>query len=76
MADYHAERDRRSLPFYEFTTELATLDPLPQELQQVLAAVEGNREAMDEFARVGGAVTSPADFLSEQNVGRLLAAAA
>ena len=30
---------------------------------------------MDEFARVGGAVTSPADFLSEQNVGRLLAAA-
>ena len=42
----------------------------------MLAAVEGNQEAMDEFARVGGAVTSPADFLSEQNVGRLLAAAA
>ena len=76
MADFHAERDRHSLPFYEFTAELATLEPLPQELQQVLAAVEGNQEAMDEFARVGGAVTSPADFLSEQNVGRLLAASA
>ena len=75
MAEYHAERDRRSLPFYEFTAELATLEPLPQELQQVLAAVAGNPEAMDQFARVGGAVTSPADFLSEENVGRLLAAA-
>jgi hypothetical protein len=33
------------------------------------------RPDMDEFARVAGAVTSPPDFLSEQNVGRLLAAA-
>jgi 2-polyprenyl-6-methoxyphenol hydroxylase-like FAD-dependent oxidoreductase len=68
MADYQSERDRRSLPFYEFTAQLATLEPLPQELEQVLAAVQGNQEAMDEFARVGGAVTSPADFLSEQNL--------
>jgi hypothetical protein len=30
---------------------------------------------MDEFARVGGAVASPADLLSEQNVERLLAGA-
>ena len=75
MADYQTERDRRSLPFYELTAQLATLEPLPQELEQVLAAVQGNQEAMDEFARVCGAVTSPADFFSEQNVGRLLAAA-
>jgi hypothetical protein len=37
--------------------------------------VQGNQEAMDEFARVGGAVTSPAEFLSEENVERLLAGA-
>ena len=52
MADYQTERDRRSLPFYEFTAQLATLEPLPQELEQVLAAVQGNQESMDEFARV------------------------
>lgn len=75
MADYQSERDRRSLPFYGFTAQLAALQPLPQDLEQVLAAVDGNQEAMDEFARVAGAVTSPADFLSEQNVARLLAAA-
>lgn len=75
MAAYQFERDRRSLPFYEFTTQLATLQPLPPELEQVLGALHGNQEAMDGFARVAGAVTSPADFFSEQNVGRLLAGA-
>ncbi len=75
MADYQAERDRRSLPFYEFTAQLATLQFPPPELEPVLAAVQSNQESMDEFAQVGGAVTSPAEFLSEQNVARLLAAA-
>jgi 2-polyprenyl-6-methoxyphenol hydroxylase-like FAD-dependent oxidoreductase len=76
MADYQAERDRRSLPFYEFTAQLATLRFPPPELEPVLAAVQSNQASMDEFARVGGAVTSPADFLSEHNVARLLAAVA
>jgi flavin-dependent dehydrogenase len=62
MAGYQSERDRRSLPFYEFTAQLATLEPPPPELQRVLAAVHGDQEAMDAFARVCGAVTSPADF--------------
>ena len=75
MADYQHERDRHSLPFYEFTAQLATLEPPPPELQQILDAVYGDQDAMDAFARVGGAVTSPADFFSEQNVGRLLAGA-
>jgi 2-polyprenyl-6-methoxyphenol hydroxylase-like FAD-dependent oxidoreductase len=64
MADYQSERDRRSLPFYEFTAELATLEPPSPELQRVLGAVHGDQEAMDEFARVAGAVTSPADFFA------------
>jgi flavin-dependent dehydrogenase len=75
MAAYQLQRDRRSLPFYEFTTLLATLEPLPPELEQVLSAIQGDQEAMDAFARVAGAVTSPPDFLSAQNVTRLVAAA-
>jgi flavin-dependent dehydrogenase len=73
MADYQTERDRLSLPFYELTAQLAPLDPLPDELEQLLAAAQGNQEAMDQFARVAGAVMSPADFFSEENVGRILA---
>ena len=76
MAAYQAERDRRSLPFYELTTQLAALQPLPPELERVLGAAQGDQDAMDEFARVAGAVTSPADFFSEENVRRLLSGAA
>lgn len=75
MGDYQAERDRHALPMYEFTTGLATLEAPPPEVQRVLAAAAGNQEAMDAFARVNAAVMSPADFFSEKNVGRILAAA-
>jgi len=37
--------------------------------------VHGNQDAMDGFARVMAGVTSPAKFFSEENVGRILAAA-
>ena len=56
---------------YELTTQLATLQPPPPELQQLLGAVHGNQEAMDGFARVMAGVTSPAEFFSEENVGRI-----
>jgi hypothetical protein len=60
---------------YEFTAELASLEPPPPELASVLAAAAGNQEAMDGFARVNAGVTSPAEYFSEENVGRILAAA-
>jgi hypothetical protein len=37
--------------------------------------VNGNQEAMDGFARVNAGVTSPAEFLSDENVRRIFAAA-
>jgi hypothetical protein len=73
LADYQLARDRQVLPMYELTCQLATLEPPPPELQQLLAAVHGDQEAMDAFARVMAGVTSPAEFFSEQNVGRILA---
>ena len=76
MGDYQATRDQQVLPMYELTTEFATLEPPPPEMQQLLSAVHGNQDAMDGFARVLGGMTSPAEFFSEENVGRILAAAA
>jgi flavin-dependent dehydrogenase len=76
MDEYQARRDRQILPMYHFTNDLAALAPPPPELQQLLAAVAGNREAMDGFARVAAGVTSPAEFFSDENVGQILAAAA
>jgi len=76
MGRYQTTRDQHVLPMYEFTTQLATLEPPPPELQQLLGAVHGNPEAMDAFARVGAGVTSPAEFFSDENVGRIFATAA
>jgi flavin-dependent dehydrogenase len=75
MGEYQSTRDRQVLPMYELTTQLATLEPPPPELQQLLSAVHGNQQAMDEFARVNAGVTSPAELFSEDNVGRIFAAA-
>jgi len=75
MAHYQSTRDQQVLPMYEFTTQLATLEPPPPELQQLLGAVHGNQQAMDAFARVSAGVTSPAEFFSEENVGRIFATA-
>jgi 2-polyprenyl-6-methoxyphenol hydroxylase-like FAD-dependent oxidoreductase len=72
MREYQSARDDAVLPMYEFTAELASLEPPPPEMQQLLAAVAGNQEAMDGFARVAAGVTSPAEFFSDENVGRIL----
>jgi flavin-dependent dehydrogenase len=73
MGRYQATRDTQVVPMYELTTQLATLQPPPPELQQLLGAVHGNQEAMDGFARTMAGVTSPAEFFSEENVGQILA---
>jgi 2-polyprenyl-6-methoxyphenol hydroxylase-like FAD-dependent oxidoreductase len=75
MGEYRATRDEQVLPMYELTTQFATLEPPPPEQQQLLAAMHGNQDAMDGFARVVAGVTSPAEFFADENVGRILATA-
>jgi flavin-dependent dehydrogenase len=76
MESYRTTRDQKVLPTYEFTYQLAKLEPPPPETQQLFGAIHGNREAMDGFARVVAGATSPAEFFSEENVGKIFAAAA
>jgi 2-polyprenyl-6-methoxyphenol hydroxylase-like FAD-dependent oxidoreductase len=76
MGEYQSARDVHVLPMYEFTCQLATLDPPPSEMQHLLAAIHGNQEAMDGFVRTMAGATSPAEFFSAENVARILAVAA
>ena len=75
MSDYQRARDERVTPIFHFTCQLATCEPPPPHVQQVFGAIQGNKEASDGFARVNAGVTSPAEFFSESNVGRIFAAA-
>jgi 2-polyprenyl-6-methoxyphenol hydroxylase-like FAD-dependent oxidoreductase len=75
MADYQRARDEHVLPMYEFTTQLATLEPPPPEMQQMFGAVAASQESMNGFCRMNAGTISPAEFFSEENIGRIMAAA-
>lgn len=72
MAEWQRARDERALPLFEFTTNLATLEPPPPEMQQLLTAVHGNQEAMNDFVSVVAATLSPVDFFDEQNIAKVM----
>ena len=71
MSAYQVARDSRTLPTYGFTTELATLEPPPVEVQQLLGAASGNQAAMDDFVSVVAGTLSPADFFAPDERSRL-----
>jgi flavin-dependent dehydrogenase len=74
MSSYHRTRDAEVLPIYEFTTQLATLEAPPAEMQQLLGAVHGNQDAMDAFASITAGTVSPVEFFDPENLGRLMSA--
>ena len=75
MSAYQRTRDARVKAMYEFTCQLATLDPPTPEMQHLFSAVHGNQKAMDDFARMNAGTISPADFFAPENVNAITAAA-
>jgi flavin-dependent dehydrogenase len=75
MADYQLTRDTHALPLYEFTTQLATMEPPPPEMQQLLVAMYGNQDAMNMFVSITAGTVSPIEFFDPENLGRLMSAA-
>jgi 2-polyprenyl-6-methoxyphenol hydroxylase-like FAD-dependent oxidoreductase len=75
FAAHEAARNERVRPIYEFTTHLATLEPPPPEMQALFGALRGNQDATNAFlSAITGAIPI-ADFMSSENVGRIMAAA-
>jgi 2-polyprenyl-6-methoxyphenol hydroxylase-like FAD-dependent oxidoreductase len=72
MAEYQSGRDSHVLAMYEFTCQLATLEPPPPQLQQLLAATAGDHEASDAFVRVAAGAMSPAEFFDPASAERIL----
>jgi flavin-dependent dehydrogenase len=68
FGNYQHTRDERVLPIYELTCQLATLEPPPPDMQQLLAAIQDHQSAMDGFARMNAGTISPAQFFSMANV--------
>ena len=76
MAEHQMARDAHALPIYEFTTQLATMEAPPPEVQQVLLAVSRNAEAQSDFVSMVAGTMSPVEFFSPEHLGPLMAATA
>jgi len=75
MEAHEAARNERVRPMYEFTSQLATLEPPPPEMQALFGALRHNQDATNAFlSAITGAIPLP-DFMSHENLGRILAAA-
>lgn len=76
MAATQRARDERVLPMYDFTCQLAALEPPPPEMQELFAAIHGNPTAMHRFAQMNAGTISPAEFFAPDHIGAIMAAAA
>jgi 2-polyprenyl-6-methoxyphenol hydroxylase-like FAD-dependent oxidoreductase len=75
MGAYQQTRDAHTLPIYDFTTQMATLEAPPPEVQQLLGAASGDAVAMDSFASVIAGTMSPVEFFDPENIARIMGAA-
>ena len=76
MAEHQMSRDAHALPIYEFTTQLATMEAPPPDVQQVLLAVSRNADAQSNFVSMVAGTMSPVEFFSPEHLGPLMAATA
>ena len=74
MAAYQTARDEHVMAMYEMTFDFAQVDqPPPLETQQLLGAVSGDQQAMDDFVSVQAGTLPIPEFFSPENVGRIMA---
>jgi 2-polyprenyl-6-methoxyphenol hydroxylase-like FAD-dependent oxidoreductase len=75
LAAHESARNERVRPMYEFTTHLAALEAPPPEMRALFGALHGNQDATNAFlSAITGAIPLP-DFMSKENIGRIMAAA-
>ena len=76
MAGYQKEHDEHALPMYELTSEFASLQPPPEEMQQLLGAVSRDQQSMDQFVSIQAGSKPIPEFFDPENVGQIFARAA
>ena len=75
MARYEAARNDHVMPIYQFTCELAALQPPPPDKAALLAAVARDPKTSDRFVSLLAGSVSFADFFAPANIERTMALA-
>jgi len=76
MADYERRRNEAAMPGYELDCQFASLEPPPEEIQQLFGALHGNQEETDRFLGTIFETVPIPEFFAPQNVQRIIQAAA
>jgi 2-polyprenyl-6-methoxyphenol hydroxylase-like FAD-dependent oxidoreductase len=75
LAAHQASRDVRAKPMYDFTCQLATLEPPPPFMQRLFLALRGNQEDTNQFySAITGSRPLPT-FMNPENMDRITARA-
>jgi len=73
LAAYEQKRNAAELPYYELTSQLATLEPPPPEIAQLLAALVNNPEQRSRFFGVLAHTVPVPEFFAPENVQKIMA---
>jgi flavin-dependent dehydrogenase len=72
MAEYEQGRNEAAFPIYEFTCQLAALEPPPPEQQALFAALGHNQEQTNRFMGVLAGTVPVGEFFSPENIGQIM----
>lgn len=75
LAAFETARNERVRPMYEFTSHLAELEPAPPPMQGLFSALRSNQDATNAFLSAITGAISLQEFMSDENLHRILAAA-
>jgi flavin-dependent dehydrogenase len=76
LGSYHKLRDEAMLPMYELTTEMASVEPPPDDLVALLRALVGQPEAIADFLGIFAGSVPIGSFFDDGNIARIFDGAA
>ena len=74
LAAYQETRDRLTKPMYELTNQLASFDPPPPEMEELLGALSMSPDGTDDLMSVIAGTMGVEEFFDPENVARYVAA--
>lgn len=71
--EYEEKRNAFAFPLYELICQMASMELPPPEMQALLGALAGDREATGQFYGVLDGTVPVAEFFAPENIGRIMA---
>jgi 2-polyprenyl-6-methoxyphenol hydroxylase-like FAD-dependent oxidoreductase len=75
LADYERQRNEQAMPMYDFTCQLAALEPPAPEQRELYEALRRSQAETDRFLGTVAGTTPIPEFFSDENVARITGAA-